>query len=135
MDSPEITEPDGALPVRDVAAEGFALAGKRSWRRAVRSWLAEHDFDQYAGDRFDSLPAIERTRLLLELTRQRPGCRVVVLDQPDRHGGGPSTWHPLAEREAARGSAVIVLCTPHSAATLTDARVGAHAVDHDDGGR
>lgn len=118
VDAPDVTEPDEALKVRDVVAEGLSLAGQSSRRSAVRSWLEEHDEQQHAAERFENLPAANRTRLLLALATTRDDTAVLILDSPDRHGGDPSAWFAAARREAERGYAVIVLCDPRSASQL-----------------
>ncbi|MDA3630033.1 hypothetical protein [Saccharopolyspora oryzae] len=125
VDAPEITEPDGSIAVRDVIAEGLTLAGKWSTRRKVRSWLSTREYD--ADERFENLPAFERTKLLIELACERRDTKALVLDCPDRHGSEPLGWYELAVRQAERGMAVIALCSPHSADKLgvTPARVGA----------
>lgn len=127
VDAPEITEPEGTVSVRDIVAEGLSLAGRRSGRRRVRSWLAEHDLDGHAADRFENLAGLTRTGLLLDLACESRATRILVLDCPDRHGGDPMGWYSLAARQAEQGRAVIALCDPHSAERIgvEPARVGA----------
>lgn len=127
VDAPEITEPDGAVSVRDVAAEGLSLARRRSGRRRTRAWLSEHELGDCADERFENLVPAQRTRLLVELACEGRSTKALVLDQPDRHGGDPAAWYALAARQAARGMAVAVLCSPHSADQLgvPRARIGA----------
>ncbi|SDY98600.1 hypothetical protein SAMN05216215_104171 [Saccharopolyspora shandongensis] len=129
VDAPQITEPDDALAVRDVVAEGLSLAGRRSGRRRVRDWLSARDWlPEGAGEqRFEHLAGYERTRLLTELACEGRATKALVLDCPDRHGGDPAGWYSLAARQAERGLAVIALCSPHSADKLgiSPARVGA----------
>ena len=117
VDAPEITEPEGSVSVRTVVAEGLSMAGRPSRRSRVRAWLTEHSAEQYERERFENLPALVRTRLLIDLARES-GAGALVLDSPDRHGGDPSGWYALARREAERGTAVVVLCSPHSAHRL-----------------
>ncbi|GAA0523145.1 hypothetical protein [Saccharopolyspora thermophila] len=125
VDAPQITEPEGALPVRDVVAEGLSLAGRRSGRRAVRAWLQARELP--ATERFENLAGLARTRLLVDLAVESRAVRALVLDCPDRHGGDPAGWYELAARQAARGLAVVALCSPHSADRLGvfPARIGA----------
>jgi ABC-type cobalamin/Fe3+-siderophores transport system ATPase subunit len=127
VDAPQITEPDGALVVRDVVAEGLSLAGRRSGHRRVRDWLSARGWHVEGEARFEKLAGFERTRLLLELAREASATEALVLDCPDRHGGDPHGWHSLAARHAEHGLAVIALCSPHSADRLgvSAARVGA----------
>ena len=116
VDAPQITEPDDALQVRDVVAEGLSLAQRRSTRRRVRDWLAERELP---GDvRFENLTAHQRTRLLIDLACESRTTRALVLDCPDRHGHDPRPWYSAATARAERGMAVVVLCSTHSAAEL-----------------
>ncbi|PKW15484.1 hypothetical protein [Saccharopolyspora spinosa] len=129
VDAPDITEPDGALVVRDVVAEGLTLAGRRSGRRRVRDWLSARDWlpEGASEKRFENLAGFERTRLLTELACEARAVKALVLDCPDRHGGDPTGWYSIATRHAERGLAVIALCAPHSADKLgvSPAKVGA----------
>jgi len=129
VDAPQISEPDGALLVRDVVAEGLSLAGRGSGRRNVREWLSTC---AAAGEeRFENLAGFERTRLLVELGCAARSTKALVLDCPDRHGGDPTGWYSLATRRAEGGMAVVVLCSPHSAGQLgvTPARIGANNLE------
>ncbi|GAA3356672.1 ATP-binding cassette domain-containing protein [Saccharopolyspora gregorii] len=127
VDGPEITEPEPSVPVSTAVAEGLSIAGRRSGRSAVRTWLAAHDLTEHAGTRVENLPAAERTRLLVDLACAAKTTDALVLDTPDRHGGDPRSWYELAKREARRQRAVVVLCSPHTADRLAvpHARVGA----------
>lgn len=125
VDAPQITEPDDALQVRDVVAEGLSLAGRGSTRRKVRGWLDERELP---GDvRFDNLTAHQRTRLLVDLACESRTTRALVLDCPDRHGDDPQLWYSQATARAEGGMAVVVLCSTHSADKLgvPSVRIGA----------
>lgn len=144
IDAPNVSEPDGAITARDVVTEGLSIAGRRSGRRRVRSWITDHELDEHAGERFENLPPSRRTQLLVELATEARGVRALVLDCPDRHGGEPAGWYPIARREADRGRAVIALCSPHTAEKLgvEPARIGADnheldssTMDHAEGAR
>ena len=126
VDAPQITEPEGSVPVTDVVAEGLSFARRRSGRRAVRAWLAEHHLDQFSAERFEHLPSTARTELLVELAAAGRDVETLILDCPDRHGGDPLGWYSLAARHAERGLAVVVLCAPYSAEKLgvSHSRVG-----------
>jgi ABC-type Mn2+/Zn2+ transport system ATPase subunit len=126
VDAPGITEPEGSVPVRDVVSEGLSLAGRGAGRAKVRAWLSERDLAQRASQRFEHLPGATRTRVLLDLACESRTTEALILDCPDRHGGDPLGWYSLAAREAERGHAVAVLCSPHSAEKLgvAYARVG-----------
>src|SRR5690606_9463521 len=67
VDSPGVSEPDEALPVRVVVGEELALAGAPASKADVASWLAEHDAAAFAGSRFEHLDAGLRIRLLTAL--------------------------------------------------------------------
>lgn len=121
VDAPQITEPDDSLQVRDVTAEGLALARRGSTRRKVRGWLAERQLPGHV--RFENLTAHQRTRLLVDLACESRTTRALVLDCPDRHGDDPQLWYSLATARAEEGMAVVVLCSTHS----TD-KLGAPAV-------
>ncbi len=118
VDAPGVTAPEDAVSVRQVTAEGLSLAGRRSGRRAVRVWLAEHELSGHAEQRFENLPAPHRTRLLAELARAGRGTRALLFDAPDRHGGPPDHWYALARETAEHGLTTAVLCSPHSAEKL-----------------
>lgn len=118
VDVADITAPEEALRVAHVISEELALA-ERPWsRRDVADFLADRDLADRAGDRWDSLPAGIRTRLLLELGSWHPSAGVVVLTGPDRHGGDPGPWLTLAHRLAERGLTIIVICAPATASLL-----------------
>jgi energy-coupling factor transporter ATP-binding protein EcfA2 len=141
VDVPGVDEPDEALTVGAVVAEGLAYAGRRALPRDVRAWLddvagrwasrwagavaaqpapaAEHlDAAALRRRRVDALPPLVRTTLLAELAAVRPGVRYLVLALPDRHGGHPAGWWEVARDLAARGLGVLVLATPSSARDL-----------------
>ncbi|BBF99271.1 MULTISPECIES: ATP-binding cassette domain-containing protein [Pseudonocardia] len=118
VDTPGVSEPDPALPLRTVIGEELAMAGRRAWPRAVGEWLAGRGAEQWAGTRFEDVPAPTRIALMTELAAARPGIEAVVLTAPDRHGGTPVTWWQIAAGHAAAGLAVVVTCSETSAALL-----------------
>jgi ABC-type transport system involved in cytochrome c biogenesis ATPase subunit len=126
VDTPGITEPDDALPVRTVVGEELSIAGRKAGRRAVDAWLDEHGATEFADARFEHLPVDVRTRLLAELTAARPDVKAVVLTLPDRFGGDPQDWYGVGRDLAERGYAVLITCTDTSAHVLgvTAARFG-----------
>jgi len=126
VDSPGVSEPDEALPVRVVVGEELALAGAPASKADVASWLAEHDAAAFAGSRFEHLDAGLRIRLLTALAASRPGVELVVLDRPDRHTSDVDAWLDVARAHAERGLAVVVLTAtaPDSALPATPARLG-----------
>lgn len=122
VDVPDITAPEDSSSLRAVVAEELALADRHSSRSAVRDVLTERGLEGLAASRWDALPPGLRTRLLIELGSWHPGVRVVVVTGPDRHGGDPGEWLPMACTVAAAGRAVILLVT-HATASLLEARL------------
>lgn len=118
VDVPGISEPDDALSLADVVAEGLALAGRRSLPRDVTRWLEERSLAEDRGRRVDQLPGVVRTAVLAALATEDPDVRFVVLTLPDRHGGEPSGWWETARTLAASGLGVLVQCTRSSARDL-----------------
>ncbi|MFC7879656.1 hypothetical protein [Isoptericola sp. NPDC057391] len=118
VDVPGISEPDDALSLADVVAEGLALAGRRSLPRDVTRWLEERGLTEERGRRVDQLPGVVRTAVLAALATENPDVRFVVLTLPDRHGGEPSGWWATARTLAASGLGVLVQCTRSSARDL-----------------
>ncbi|MEU2202320.1 hypothetical protein [Isoptericola sp. NPDC019482] len=118
VDVPGISEPDDALSLADVVAEGLALAGRRSLPRDVTRWLEERALTEDRGRRVDQLPGVVRTAVLAALATEDPDVRFVVLTLPDRHGGEPSGWWETARTLAASGLGVLVQCTRSSARDL-----------------
>ncbi len=118
VDVPGISEPDDALSLADVVAEGLALAGRRSLPRDVTRWLEERALTEDRGRRVDQLPGVVRTAVLAALATENPDVRFVVLTLPDRHGGEPSGWWETARTLAASGLGVLVQCARSSARDL-----------------
>ncbi|MCK9795165.1 hypothetical protein M1843_15550 [Isoptericola sp. 4D.3] len=118
VDVPGISEPDDALTLADVVAEGLALAGRRSLPRDVTRWLEERSLAEDRGRRVDQLPGVVRTAALAALAAENPDVRFVVLTLPDRHGGEASGWWETARTLAASGLGVLVQCTRSSARDL-----------------
>ena len=94
--------------------EQLALAHLPSRRRNVQEVLERHG----VGDpsrRWDALSATTRVAILLDLATCRRGTQVVVLCNPDRHGGDAGGWYAAALATAAEVFTVVVLCTAESA--------------------
>lgn len=129
VDAPGVNEPEDGLKLHDAIAEELMNAGLPANRKAVRDWLQAHDATEYTNERVGTLPAATRTRLLIDVTGARPGVRALMITEPDRHTSDPTTWWAHAVRQAERGLAVVVLCSPASASVLLipTARIG-----HDD---
>jgi energy-coupling factor transporter ATP-binding protein EcfA2 len=118
VDVPGISEPDEALTVADVVAEGLALAGRRSLPTDVSRWLVDHSLTADRSRRIDQVPGVVRTALLAALAAENADVRFLVLTLPDRHGGEPSGWWEVAQTLAASGLGVLVQCTRASARDL-----------------
>jgi len=118
VDVPGISEPDEALTVSDVVAEGLALAGRRSLPTDVTRWLTDHSLATDRSRRIDQVPGVVRTALLAALAAENEGVELLVLTLPDRHGGEPSGWWEVAQTLAASGLGVLVQCTRASARDL-----------------
>ncbi|OLR94507.1 P-loop NTPase family protein [Actinokineospora bangkokensis] len=116
VDSPGVSEPEGALPTADVVAEELALAGLRSRRADVRQVLDAHGLA--ARTRFEDVAPAARTALLADLAARRPGVELLVLDTPDRHTDDHRDWWDTAVRHAGSGLAVVVLCGTATARAL-----------------
>lgn len=128
VDLAGVSEPEASVPVHAVLGEQLALARCRARRRDVRAFLGERGAGELWGERWEHVPAGERTAWLAELATRRAGVGVVVLANPDRFGGDPFAWWSVAEGLAARGLAVVVQCTHDSARLLR------HPVRHELGG-
>ncbi|GAA3577701.1 hypothetical protein [Kribbella ginsengisoli] len=118
VDTPGITEPDDALPVRTVVGEELAIAGHKAGRKAVDAWLDSHDWAEFAERRFEHLPVGVRTEMLAELTVARPEVKFVILTMPDRLGGDPHEWYAVGRELASRGYGVVITCADASARLL-----------------
>jgi len=118
VDVPGVNEPDDALTLAGLVAEGLVLAGRRGLPGDVRAWLDEHHLTELRGRRVDQLPAAVRVEVLTELAAANPQVRMLVLTLPDRHGGSAHDWWGLAQRLAQRGLGVLVECTRPSARAL-----------------
>lgn len=130
VDSPGVSEPEDALPLRVVVGEELALAGRPADRAAVTRWLTDHDAAAYANSRFERLDADLRTRLLTALAASREGVRVLVLDRPDRHTSETGGWLRIAREHAELGLAVVVLTATAADAALPDHLVRIGRTDH-----
>src|SRR5699024_10892908 len=90
IDAEGVTAPEDSVRVRDVVSEGLSLAGRGGRRKTTRKWLQQLQMSERADERFEHLPAAERTALLIQLGRAARDTRVLILDSPDRHGGDPA---------------------------------------------
>ncbi|TNC47090.1 hypothetical protein [Mumia zhuanghuii] len=118
VDLPAVSEPDDAVPVGTVVAEGLALARRGSMPGEPTKWLRTHDWEQLRSVRMDAIPGAVRTALLSALVAERADVRFLVLSLPDRHGGEPVDWWEIAQSYASVGYGVLVQCGRSSARDL-----------------
>lgn len=133
VDTPGVTEPDEVLPLGTVVGEGLAMAGRPARRASVHDFLRARGLDHLIGRRLETVPAVNRTRVLTDLAALRPDVGAVVLTAPDRHGAPPGTWWSLAADLAAQDLAVVVTCT-HASVELLGAEhvlLGNATEDHE----
>lgn len=123
VDTPGVTDPDGAMPVGVMVAEELSMAGHRARRSDVAPWLARLSLTS-GNAPVEQLDAIERTWLLTEIAALRPGVQALILTLPDRHGGNPLDWWALAGSLADRGLAVIVQSLDASAQVIGTEAIG-----------
>lgn len=114
VDVEDVTAPDESLSVAAVLREQLAFSSLRAGRRELAALITEHGITD-ARQRWDAVPALIRTELLLTLASRRPGTQVIVLAGPDRHGGEAKDWFAAAERVARDVFTVVVLCSAESA--------------------
>jgi hypothetical protein len=118
VDAPDVNEPEEGLRLRDAVGEELMNAKQPASRKAIQEWLTERGAAGYARERVENVPPEVRTRLLIDAAASRPGVQALMIPEPDRHTSDPATWWPLVLRQAERGLAVVVLCTPPAARTL-----------------
>ena len=118
VDVPDVTAPEDSVGLRSAVAEQLALAGLPASRAATRAFLAGHGAADLARERVEAVPPGVRTALLLEVAARRAATRVVVVGEPDRHGGDPTPWWSAVQRHAADGLTVVVLCRAATIAQL-----------------
>lgn len=118
VDLPAVSEPDDALPVGTIVAEGLALARRNASPGEPTRWLRERGWDELREDRVDGLRPALRTAILTALATERDHVRFLVLSLPDRHGGEPDEWWEIAQGYASRGYAVLVQSGRSSARDL-----------------
>lgn len=144
VDAPEVSEPPADLTLRTVLREELVYAGRSASGDHVDAAIedalranaaateaastAATDATATATDhrtphdlarlRMADIDPTLRIRLLTELAAQRPGVQALVLCLPDRHGGDPRAWLPVATDLAARDFAVLLVCATPSAHIL-----------------
>lgn len=124
VDALRVSDPDDEVRVRGVVAEELMFAGLASSPRLVRRWLDGNGFGDLADQAIGTVQPSRRVQLLCELAALRPDVEGLVIVSPDRHGGDPSHWWPVARDLAARGLAVLVIAGSASHRLLTEATEG-----------
>jgi ABC-type cobalamin/Fe3+-siderophores transport system ATPase subunit len=126
VDTPDVNEPEDGLRLQDAVAEELMHAKQPRSRKAVQEWLTEREAASYARERVENVPPEVRTRLLIDAAAARPGIQALMITDPDRHTSDPNLWWPLAMRQAERGLAVVVFCSPQTtyALPVPSARLG-----------
>lgn len=93
LDSPEVSEPEAHLLVRDLVAEDLALVPGPPWRKPrPKKWMAQHGFSDAASQWADALDPERRLELQLLLAAENPQTELLVVDSPDRHGIEAARW-------------------------------------------
>lgn len=108
VDVPDVSAPDGSLPVATVAGEELAMARERAGRRDVRDWLTRYGLGHRLDSRIDDLTAPERVRMLSLLAAHRPGALFLVLTLPERNGHLGDQWVQGAEQLTDAGFGLVV---------------------------
>lgn len=100
VDSPDITEPEGHMKVRDYVSELVSFSMSAFGRPRSANWLREHDLGDLDNLWIDRLTSEQRTRLVTELAKSNRHARIVVFDSPDRHHNHSVGWIPTLEELA-----------------------------------
>jgi hypothetical protein len=116
VDSPGVNEPEQHLSVRDLVTEDLALIPRR-YRGALLSkpWLKVNSFEDIAGLWTEQLEPRRRIELLTALALANPGCDLLVVDSPDRHGADAADWLPRLEDLAHDGGRPLAVVATVSA--------------------
>lgn len=118
VEVPEVSEPDGALPLFAVIGEELAVAHRRAGRRAVRAWLSERGAERWERARLEDVGPDVRMMLLVELASLREGVEALVICCPDRYGASAHGCLTVARDVAAGGQAVLLQLTNNTATAL-----------------
>jgi hypothetical protein len=101
-----------------IVQEELMFASLPSSTAAARAVLEEQGAGEYFRWPVENVPVAVRLRVLTELASRRPDVLGLVITSPDRHGGDPLEWYPIAEEFAGRGFAVLVIAGAASIALL-----------------
>jgi hypothetical protein len=125
VDAPDISEPVDGLRLDGIVQEELMFAGLPSSSKAVRETLDTLGAVEFARTPIEHVPVTVRLHVLAELAALRGDVEALVLTSPDRHGGDPLEWYPIAEGLAERGYAVLVIAGAASVALLDAALLDA----------
>ncbi len=93
VDSPQISEPESHLRVRDLVAEDLALTPGPFWRKpSAKKWMARHGFSDIAKGWTDAIDPLRLFELQLMLAAENPVHELLVVDSPDRHDLQDQSW-------------------------------------------
>jgi hypothetical protein len=123
VDAPDISEPADGLRLDGIVQEELMFAELPSSSKAVRETLDTLGALEFARTPIEHVPVTVRLHVLAELAALRSDVDALVLTSPDRHGGDPLEWYPIAEGLAERGYAVLVIAGAASVALLDAALV------------
>jgi hypothetical protein len=118
VDAPDISEPAAGLRLDGIVQEELMFAELPSSSKAVLSTLDTLGARDFARTPIEHVPVTVRLHVLAELAAMREDVDALVLTSPDRHGGDPLEWYPVAEGLAERGYAVLVIAGAASVALL-----------------
>jgi hypothetical protein len=121
VDAPDISEPASGLRLDGIVQEELMFAGMPSSSKAVLETLDTLGAREFARTPIENVPATVRLHVLAELAAMRDDVDALVLTSPDRHGGEPLEWYPVAQGLAERGYAVLVIAGAASVALLNAA--------------
>ena len=120
VDAPDISEPAAGLRLDSIVQEELMFAELPTSSKAVRETLETLGALEFARTPIEQVPVTVRLRVLAELAAVRKNVDALVLTSPDRHGGDPLEWYPIAESLADRGYAVLVIAGAASVALLDE---------------
>jgi hypothetical protein len=118
VDAPDISEPASGLRLDGIVQEELMFAELPSSSKAVLETLDTLGAREFARTPIEHVPVTVRLHVLAELAALRDDVDALVLTSPDRHGGDPLEWYPVAEGLAERGYAVLVIAGAASVALL-----------------
>jgi hypothetical protein len=118
VDAPDISEPADGLRLDGIVQEELMFAELPSSSKAVLETLDALGAREFARTPIEYVPVTVRLHVLAELAALRGDVDALVLTSPDRHGGDPFEWYPIAEGLAERGYAVLVIAGGASVALL-----------------